>query len=79
MDSISWQDFEKIHLCVGTIVAVDDFPLEPNRRSSLRDEEPQLGELCDSVNAKSSAGASLSRAKSSALPSIIRADGTRLA
>ena len=26
MDSISWQDFEKIKLRVGTIIQVDDFP-----------------------------------------------------
>lgn len=26
MDSITWQDFEKVHLCVGTVLAVEDLP-----------------------------------------------------
>lgn len=26
MTTISWQDFEKVQLCVGTIIRVDDFP-----------------------------------------------------
>lgn len=26
MDTISWSDFEKVGLCVGTIIAVEDFP-----------------------------------------------------
>jgi tRNA-binding protein len=26
VDSISWEDFEKINLCVGTVIAVEDFP-----------------------------------------------------
>lgn len=26
METISWNDFEKIELCVGTIIAVEDFP-----------------------------------------------------
>jgi tRNA-binding protein len=26
MEEISWNDFEKVNLCVGTIVAVEDFP-----------------------------------------------------
>ena len=26
MDTISWQDFEKVKLCVGTVIQVDEFP-----------------------------------------------------
>ncbi|HEX9853525.1 MAG TPA: tRNA-binding protein [Woeseiaceae bacterium] len=26
MAQISWQDFEKVELCVGTVVAAEDFP-----------------------------------------------------
>ncbi len=26
MDPINWNDFQKVQLCVGTIIAVDEFP-----------------------------------------------------
>ena len=26
MDTIEWKDFEKVKICVGTVIAVDDFP-----------------------------------------------------
>lgn len=26
MTTISWQDFEKVQLCVGTVIQVEDFP-----------------------------------------------------
>ena len=26
METITWQDFEKIHLCVGTVLAAEDLP-----------------------------------------------------
>ena len=26
MDHISWQDFERVQLCVGTVLAVEEFP-----------------------------------------------------
>jgi tRNA-binding protein len=26
MDRITWQDFEKIHLCAGTVLAAEDLP-----------------------------------------------------
>jgi len=26
MEQIDWADFERVHLCAGTIVGVDDFP-----------------------------------------------------
>ena len=26
MDTISWDDFRKVQLCVGTVIAVEEFP-----------------------------------------------------
>ena len=44
MDFISWQDFERVHLIVGTIVQVDEFPEARKPAWKLRvDLGPNLG------------------------------------
>ena len=45
MEEVSWQDFEKIELRVGTIVAVDEFPQARIPAYKLRvDFGPEIGE-----------------------------------
>ncbi len=44
METIEWQDFEKIELLTGTIVAVDDFPEAKKPAYKLRiDLGPHIG------------------------------------
>lgn len=45
MDQISWQDFEKVALCVGTIVRVEPFPEARNSAYKVWvDFGPEIGE-----------------------------------
>ena len=45
MSTISWSDFTKVQLCVGTVVAVDDFPEARKPAWKLRvDFGPEIGE-----------------------------------
>lgn len=44
METISWQEFERVELRVGTIVAVDDFPEARKPAYKLRvDFGPEIG------------------------------------
>jgi tRNA-binding protein len=43
MDTISWPDFERVELRVGTIVAVDDFPEARKRAWKLTVDFGELG------------------------------------
>lgn len=44
MDTISWQDFEKVNLVAGTIIQVDDFPKARKPAFKLRiDLGPEIG------------------------------------
>lgn len=44
MDTISWNDFEKVNLCVGTIVEVSDFPEARRPAFKLKvDLGPEIG------------------------------------
>jgi tRNA-binding protein len=44
METISWQDFEKVNLVAGTIIQVDDFPKARKPAFKLRiDLGPKIG------------------------------------
>jgi tRNA-binding protein len=44
METISWQDFEKVNLVAGTIIQVDDFPKARKPAFKLRiDLGPEIG------------------------------------
>lgn len=45
-DTITWDDFEKVKLCVGTIIRIDDFPEahKPAYKITV-DFGPEIGEL----------------------------------
>ena len=50
METISWNDFEKIVLCVGTIIEVDDFTEARNPAYKLKvDLGEELGVKCSSA------------------------------
>ena len=42
MDTISWEDFEKVELRVGTIVDVQDFPEARKPSSPLDDQDADI-------------------------------------
>lgn len=45
-DAISWQDFERVKLCAGTIVKVEDFPEAHKPAYKITaDFGPEIGEL----------------------------------
>jgi len=43
MDEISWEDFEKIELRVGTIISVEDFPKARKPSYKLKIDFGELG------------------------------------
>ena len=44
MEHITWGDFEKVHLCVGTVVDVEEFPEARNPAWRLQvDFGPEIG------------------------------------
>ena len=44
MEHITWGDFEKVHLCVGTVVDVEEFPEARNPAWKLQvDFGPEIG------------------------------------
>lgn len=43
MDEITWNDFEKVELRVGTIIAVDDFPKAKKPAYQLKIDFGELG------------------------------------
>jgi len=54
MDTITWQDFEKVALCAGVITAVDDFPEARKPAYKIRANfGPEIGELQTSAQVTS--------------------------
>lgn len=44
MEHITWGDFEKVHLCVGTVIDVEEFPEARNPAWKLQvDFGPEIG------------------------------------